>query len=142
MQRYPDLIGGFNRLDSTIIKAGEGRVLAKEGADGLLGIAIEHDDWPEGLGIVIKIAHGWNSQATWYIARAVLGVLGINLRNPYPLHRQKAFIVPGIVPEQYLQKLETVVTWDEWDPDRDRFQVLSNQNDGTPKDPYINEGRM
>ena len=142
MQRHPDLIGGFNRLDSTIIKAGEGRVLAKEGADGLLGIAIEHDDWPEGLGIVIKIAHGWNSQATWYIARAVLGVLGVNLRNPYPLHRQKAFIVPGIVPEQYLQKLETVVTWDEWDPDRDRFQVLSNQNEGTPKDPYANEGRM
>ena len=29
MHRYPDLIGGFNRLDSTIIKAGEGRVLAK-----------------------------------------------------------------------------------------------------------------
>lgn len=142
MQKHPDLIGGFNRLDSTIIKAGEGRVLAKEGADGLLGIAIEHDDWPEGLGIVIKIAHGWNSQATWYIARAVLGVLGINLRNPYPLHRQKAFIVPGIVPEQYLQKLETVVTWDEWDPDRDRFQVVSNQNDGAPNDPYANEGRM
>ena len=142
MQKHPDLIGGFNRLDSTIIKAGEGRVLAKEGADGLLGIAIEHDDWPEGLGIVIKIAHGWNSQATWYIARAVLGVLGINLRNPYPLHRQKAFIVPGIVPEQYLQKLETVVTWDEWDPDRDRFQVVSNPNDGAPKDPYANEGRM
>ena len=66
----------------------------------------------------------------------------MNLRNPYPLHRQKAFIVPGIVPEQYLQKLETVVTWDEWDPDRDRFQVLSNQNEGTPKDPYANEGRM
>ncbi len=94
MCKHPDLIGGFNRLDSTIIKAGEGRVLAKEGADGLLGIAIEHDDWPKGLGIVIKIAHGWNSQATWYVARAVLGVLGIQLRNPYPLHRQNAFIVP------------------------------------------------
>ena len=60
-----------------------------------------HKDWPKGLGIVIKIAHGWNSQATWYISRAVLGVLGIHLRNPYPLHRQKAFIVPGIVPEMY-----------------------------------------
>ena len=142
MHQYPDLIGGFNRLDSTIIKAGGGHVLAKEGADGLLGLAIEHEDWPEGLGIVIKIAHGWNSQATWYIARAVLGVLGIDLRNPYPLHRQKAFIVPGIVPEQYLQQLETVVTWDEWDPDRDRFQVLNNHNTGEPKDPHANEGRM
>ena len=83
-----DLVGGFNWLDSTIIKAGNGKVIAKEGADGLLGISIEHPDYPKGLGIVIKIAHGWNSQATWY-ARAVLGVLGIDLRNPYPLHRQK-----------------------------------------------------
>jgi len=141
MCKHPDLIGGFNRLDSTIIKAGEGRVLAKEGADGLLGIAIEHDDWPKGLGIVIKVAHGWNSQATWYVARAVLGVLGIQLRNPYPLHRQKAFIVPGIVPEMYLRQLETVVTWDEWDPDQDRFQILENQNE-LARDPHVNEGRM
>ena len=141
MCKHPDLIGGFNRLDSTIIKAGEGRVLAKEGADGLLGIAVEHDDWPKGLGIVIKIAHGWNSQATWYVARAVLGVLGIQLRNPYPLHRQKAFIVPGIVPEMYLKQLETVVTWDEWDPDQDRFQILENQ-DELARNPHGNEGRM
>ena len=57
----------------------------------------------------------------WYVARAVLGVLGIDLRNPYPLHRQKAFIVPGIVPERYLPKLEKLHTWDEWDPDLARL---------------------
>ena len=121
MVRNPDLVGGFNRLDSTIIKAGEGAVIAKEGADGLLGLAVVHEDFPEGLGVVIKIAHGWNSQATWYIARAVLGVLGIPLRNPYPLHRQKAFIVPGVVPPDRLDLLEQTPTWDEWDPDDDRW---------------------
>ncbi|MCH2648423.1 MAG: asparaginase, partial [Candidatus Poseidoniaceae archaeon] len=121
MVKHPDLVGGFNRLDSTILKAGEGKVIAKEGADGLLGLAIEHPDYPKGLGVVIKIAHGWNSQATWYIARAVLGVLGIDLRNPYPLHRQKAFIVPGIVPPKYVNSLGDIDTWDEWDPDRDRW---------------------
>ena len=42
MIRNPDLVGGFNRLDSTILKAGNGKVIAKEGADGLLGMAIEH----------------------------------------------------------------------------------------------------
>ena len=119
--RNPDLVGGFNRLDSTIIKAGAGRVIAKEGADGLLGIAVEHPDYPDGLGIVVKIAHGWNSGATWFIARAVLGVLGIELRNPYPLHRQKAFIVPGVVPPNLLDRLEQTPTWDEWDPDDDRW---------------------
>mgnify|MGYP001394381185 FL=1 len=121
MIRHPDLIGGFNRLDSTIIKAGEGKVIAKEGADGLLGMAIEHPDYPKGLGVVVKVAHGWNSQATWYIARAILGVLGIELRNPYPLHRQKAFIVPGVVPSNLIEILETIPTWDEWDPDSDRW---------------------
>jgi len=121
MMRNPDLVGGFNRLDSTIIKAGEGAVLAKEGADGLLGLAIVHPDYPKGLGVTIKIAHGWNAQATWYVARAVLGVLGIELRNPYPLHRQKAFLVPGIVPADRLELLEGITTWDEWDPDDDRW---------------------
>ena len=119
--RHPDLVGGFNRLDSTIIKSCGGAVLAKEGADGLLGMAICHPDYPQGLGVVVKIAHGWNSQATWYIARAILGTLGFPLRNPYPLHRQKAFIVEQVVPEERRAALETIPTWDDWDPDKDKF---------------------
>ena len=142
MTKNPDLVGGFNRLDSTCLKAGEGKILAKEGADGLLGLSVDHPDWPDGLGIVIKIAHGWNSQATWYVARAVLGVLGVELRNPYPLHRQKAFIVPGIVPESMREALEEVVTWDEWDPDRDRFSMdWKDYSEGvTRENPFANEG--
>lgn len=121
MVRHPDLVGGFNRLDSTILKACEGKVIAKEGADGLLGMAIEHPDYPAGLGVVIKIAHGWNPQATWYVARGILGVLGFKLRNPYPLYKQKAFLVEGVVPPDRLADLERTPTWDEWDPDRDRW---------------------
>ena len=121
MTRHPDLVGGFNRLDTTIIKSCNGQVIAKEGADGLLGLAISTPEYPDGLGVVIKIASGWNPQATWYLARGILGVLGFKLRNPYPLHRQKAFLVPGIVPEKYLGALEKIPTWDEWDPDHDRW---------------------
>ena len=121
MVEHPDLVGGFNRLDSSIIKACGGAVIAKEGADGLLGLAIEHPDYPEGLGVVVKIAHGWDPQATWYVARAILGVLGFELRNPYPLRRQKAFIVPGVVPPHHLARLQAHPTWDEWDPDDDRW---------------------
>ncbi len=121
MHRHPDLIGGFNRLDSTILKACGGNVLGKEGADGLLGLAIRHDDFPAGLGVVVKIAHGWDPQATWYVARAVLGVLGFELRNPYALRKQKAFVVPGVVPPDRLAQLQKVATWDDWDPDRDRW---------------------
>src|SRR5690606_14782878 len=58
MVMHPDLVGGYNRLDTTVIKSCEGKVIAKEGADGLLGLAIDHPDYPDGLGIVIKIAHG------------------------------------------------------------------------------------
>ncbi len=121
MVAHPDLVGGFNRLDTTIIKSGSGRVIAKEGADGLLGMAIVHPEFPDGLGVVVKIAHGWNPQATWYVARGILGVLGIELRNPYPLKRQKAFLVPKIVPDVWVSRLEQVRTWDEWDPDVDRW---------------------
>ncbi|HET7706325.1 MAG TPA: asparaginase [Thermoanaerobaculia bacterium] len=122
MTKHPDLIGGFNRLDSTILKAGNGRVVAKEGADGLLGLAIEHPEYPEGLGVVVKIAHGWNPQATWYIARYILGVLGLDFRNPYKLRRQKAFIVPEVIPPHLRDRMAAIVPWDSWDPDIDRWE--------------------
>jgi L-asparaginase II len=121
MTRHPDLVGGFNRLDSTILKAGKGKIIAKEGADGLLGMAIEHPEFPDGLGVVIKIAHGWNPRATWYVARGILGTLGFAPRNPYQLFKQKAFLVPGVVPEDRLPLLEKIPTWDDWDPDRDKW---------------------
>lgn len=132
MVREPDLVGGFNRLDTTIIKSCDGRVIAKEGADGLLGMAIEHPDYPDGLGVVIKIAHGWNPQATWYVARGILGVLGFTLRNPYPLYRQKAFLVPGVVPEGLLSTLTDIPTWDAWDPDHDRWYYEPMMRRGVP----------
>jgi len=121
MVRHPDLIGGFNRLDSTILKSCDGRVIAKEGADGLLGMAILHPDYPNGLGVVIKIAHGWNAYASWVVARWVLGVLGFTLRNPYTLERQKPFIVPEVIPPELRGKMDAIPPWDDWDPDTDRW---------------------
>ena len=121
MIRYPDLIGGFNRLDSTIIKSCGGKVIAKEGADGLLGFAVVHPDYPDGLGIVIKIAHGWDPYASWVVARWALGVLGFSLRNPYPLERQKPFIVKEVIPPELRAKMASIQAWDDWDPDVDRW---------------------
>jgi len=121
MVEKPDLVGGFNRLDSTILKSCGGKVLAKEGADGLLGLSIVHPDYPEGLGVVIKVAHGWDSQAAWYVARFVLGVLGFELRNPYHLERQKAFIVPEVIPPELRANMKAIVPWDPWDTDEDSW---------------------
>lgn len=121
MVDHPDLMGGFNRLDSTILKSCGGKVIAKEGADGLLGLGIQHPDFPDGLGVVIKISHGWDAQATWYVARLVLGVLGFKLRNPYPLERQKPFVSELVVPETYRKHIADIEPWDPWDPDQDRW---------------------
>ena len=122
MIRNPDLVGGFNRLDSTIMKSCQGKVIAKEGADGLLGLAIEHEDYPEGLGVVVKIAHGWDNTATWFVARWILGVLGFELRNPYALDRQKGFIVSEVIPPDLRDKMSDIQAWDSWDVDRDRWE--------------------
>jgi len=121
MVEKPDLVGGFNRLDSTILKSCGGRVIAKEGADGLLGLAIQHPDFPEGLGVVIKIAHGWDTTATWFVARYALGVLGFSLRNPYRLDRQKAYINENIIPPKYRHSIADIVPFDPWDPDEDKW---------------------
>ena len=121
MVERPDMVGGFNRLDSTILKSCGGTVLAKEGADGLLGLAIRHKDFPKGLGVVIKIAHGWDTTAMWFVARYVLGVLGYELRNPYRLERQKAFVVADVISPELRPKMQDIQPFDPWDPDEDRW---------------------
>ena len=140
MTEKPDLIGGFNRLDSTILKSCGGKVIAKEGADGLLGLSVLHPDYPEGLGIVIKIAHGWDTQAAWYVARYVLGVLGFSLRNPYQLERQKAFIVPEVIPPELRSKMNAIVPFDSWDPDEDRWEFDFEKYTQTESPPSSGHG--
>ncbi|RYZ77958.1 MAG: hypothetical protein EOP06_29970, partial [Proteobacteria bacterium] len=99
MTERPEIVGGTGRLDTAIMKACGGKVLAKEGADGLLGLSILHEDYPHGLGIVIKIAHGWDPKATWFIASVILRTLGFNFGNPPALDRQKAFVSERVVPK-------------------------------------------
>lgn len=92
MTRYPDLIGGKDRLDTLILKSCKGFVLAKEGADGLLGLSIAHPDYPQGLGVVIKIAHGWDTRSMGHIARTILGTLGFSIESPPALNMQEAVV--------------------------------------------------
>lgn len=122
--KTPLMIGGEGRLDTSIIQACHGKVIAKEGADGLLAMSILHPDFKDGLGIAIKIAHGWNPQATWYIARSILGVLGFELSPPKTLRRQKAFLVENIVPENYFEQFLKIPTWATDDPNIDRWEKI------------------
>jgi L-asparaginase II len=79
MQRHPELVGGKGRLDTCILTHCHGRVLAKEGADGLLGLGVVHGDFPAGLGVVLKIAHGRDERSIWLLAEKVLSTLGFSL---------------------------------------------------------------
>jgi L-asparaginase len=86
---HPDLVGGEGRMDTTILQQFPD-ILAKEGADGLLGLAIADDSrFPDGFGLVIKLAHGYDPAVTWHIAFALLSELDYNMRKePTPLSGQ------------------------------------------------------
>jgi hypothetical protein len=49
-------------------------------------------------------------------------VLGFDLRNPYKLERQKAFVVPEVIPPNLRSKMDRIVPFDPWDPDEDRWE--------------------
>jgi L-asparaginase II len=99
MQRHPELVGGLGRVDSAVLRLGEGRLLAKEGADGLLGLGVLHPRFPEGLGMVIKLSHGADTRSMGLITRAVLSTLDF---PPLPLDtmlQQQPQVDAGVVPE-------------------------------------------
>lgn len=100
MIRNPHLVGGSERLDTKIIKTCGGHVIAKEGADGLLGISIQHPEFPKGLGVVIKLSYGQDAQAMSFVANEVLSFLGWKGHFTSKLFRQTVFANKHIVPEK------------------------------------------
>jgi arylformamidase len=79
MQAHPDWIGGADRFDTRLMLANPGRLIAKEGADGLLAIGTGPTRRePGGTGIVIKLAAG--HMPAWAALAAVpfLEALGLN----------------------------------------------------------------
>jgi L-asparaginase II len=67
MRRRPDLIGGSGRLDTRLMEATRGRLLAKGGAEGVEGVA----DVQTGLGLCLKVRDG----AARAVAPATLEIL-------------------------------------------------------------------
>lgn len=56
---FPEFIAGPQRFDTELIKAGNGEIFCKTGADGMQAIAIKpNKKYPKGLGIAIKISDG------------------------------------------------------------------------------------
>ncbi len=65
MISFPEMIGGTkSRLDTELIKAGNGRLISKIGAEGVYTIGVlPCDDWPSGLGLALKIEDGDDRRA-------------------------------------------------------------------------------
>lgn len=78
MIKYPELIGGSERLDTMLMKAASGELISKVGADGvwLCGV-LPCDKYPKGLAVALKIEDGDDKRARPVVALAVLKRLGI-----------------------------------------------------------------
>jgi len=106
MIKYPELIGGSERLDTILMRATPGKIISKVGADGvwLCGV-LPSEKWPTGLGIALKIEDGDDHRARPVVAVEILrqlGVLGdIDLPDlsPMPIKNRRGDVVGRIEAE-------------------------------------------
>jgi L-asparaginase II len=87
MRDYPQMLGGAGRLDTQLIQGQDlnqkslpklpSGLIAKEGADGLLSVGLmPSHPYKDGLGILIKLAHGYDPKATEHVLKALFNALG------------------------------------------------------------------
>ncbi|KON86218.1 L-asparaginase [Sporosarcina globispora] len=72
MTKHPEMVGGTNRFDTDLMRAFNGRIVAKAGAEGVQCLG----DKETGLGIAIKVEDG-NARAVSVATMEVLKQLGI-----------------------------------------------------------------
>ena len=76
---YPELIGGTSdRLDTEVMRAAPGRVISKVGAEGVYTAGINPcKEWPNGLGLALKIEDGDDKRARPTVVIESLRQLGV-----------------------------------------------------------------
>ena len=79
MGSYPELIGGTSdRLDTELMRAAPRRLISKVGAEGVYTAGIRpSDEWPQGLGVAIKIEDGDDKRARPTVVIESLRQLGV-----------------------------------------------------------------
>ena len=105
MLKYPELIGGSNRLDTMLMQAAPGKLISKVGADGVwLGGVLPSEKWPTGLGIALKIEDGDDHLSRPVVAVELLRQLGVLKENdlpdlsPMPIKNRRGDRVGSVVP--------------------------------------------
>ena len=76
---FPEMVGGAtDRLDTELIKAAEGRLISKIGAEGVYTVGVRPcERWPQGLGLALKIEDGDDRRARPLAVLEALRQLGI-----------------------------------------------------------------
>jgi L-asparaginase II len=100
MMKYPELVGGTERLDTLLMTAARGLFISKIGAEGvwLCGV-LPSEKWKTGLGIAMKIEDGDDKRARAVVSIEVLRKLGIfeedTLKDysPLPVKNRRGEIV-------------------------------------------------
>jgi L-asparaginase II len=79
MSTYPELIGGTSdRLDTEIMRAAPGQLVSKVGAEGVYTAGIKpSEQWPNGLGLALKIEDGDDHRARPTVVVESLRQLGV-----------------------------------------------------------------
>lgn len=95
MIKNPSWIGGPDRIDTLLMQKNTG-LIAKEGADGLLGISIlPNKRYPSGLGIVVKTWVGYQPKMAALAIAPLLKEIGlIPIDDLSPGHSIKYFYRP------------------------------------------------
>lgn len=76
---HPELVGGSkDRLDSEMMRAANGRLISKVGAEGVYTVGVlPSDAWPSGFGLALKIEDGDDSRARPTVVIEALRQLGV-----------------------------------------------------------------
>jgi len=105
MMKYPEMIGGTERLDTLIMQAAPGKLISKIGAEGVLTAAVlPNEKWKTGLGIAFKIEDGDDKRARAVVFIELLRQLGIfdaqtlHQFSPMPITNRRDEKVGEIVP--------------------------------------------
>jgi L-asparaginase II len=101
---HPELIGGTDRLDTTLMQAASGEILSKVGADGAWVCGVfPSERFPNGLGIALKIEDGDDFISRPVVAIDILRQLGIlgqdalSQLSPLPTKNRRGDFVGKVV---------------------------------------------
>lgn len=100
MMKFPELVGGSERLDTMLMQAAPGKIISKVGADGvwLCGV-LPNENWPTGLGIALKVEDGDDHRARPVVTVEILRQLFILSKadladlSPLPIKNRRGDIV-------------------------------------------------